>query len=167
VAERWVVNASPIILLAKAEIIHFLPNLCDELIVPAGVLAEVENTHVTDAALQWLKTRGGKFVKPVGAIHPALHMWRGGAGEAEVISWALHNPGFTAILDDRAARSFAARNGVAVLGSLRVVVIAKERGLIPKAKPALERLRGSGAYVSDELIDHAIILAREDLKANR
>jgi predicted nucleic acid-binding protein len=161
VAERWVVNASPVILLAKAEIIGLLPNLCDELVVPAGVLAEIENTDVTDAAVRWLRTGGGKFVKPVGAIHSALVMWRGGVGEAEVISWALLNPGFTAILDDRAARSFAARNGVAVLGSLRVIVIAKNRGFIPKARPALERLRGAGAYVSDELIDRAIILAGE------
>ena len=48
-----------------------------------------------------------------------------------------------------------------VLGSLRIIVLAKERGLIPFARPVLEKLRGSGAYVSDELIDRAIALAGE------
>jgi predicted nucleic acid-binding protein len=43
----------------------------------------------------------------------------------------------------------------------RWVVKAKERGLIPQARPALERLRGRGAYVSNELIDRAIFLAGE------
>jgi predicted nucleic acid-binding protein len=53
------------------------------------------------------------------------------------------------------------RNGVAVLGSLRIIVLAKQRGFIPLAKPALEKLRGVGAWVSDELIDRAIMLAGE------
>ncbi len=81
--------------------------------------------------------------------------------KAEVISWALQNTGFTAILDDRRARTFAEKNHVSVLGSLRVIVIAKERGLISQARPALEKLRGAGAYLSDELIDRAIVLAGE------
>src|SRR2546428_1179226 len=44
------------------------------------------------------------------------------------------NTGFTAILDDRRARSLAIRNGVPVLGSLRVIVLAKQRGSVPAAK---------------------------------
>lgn len=48
-----------------------------------------------------------------------------------------------------------------VIGSLRVIVLAKERGLIPLARPVLEQLRGSGGYVSDELINRAIELAGE------
>ena len=40
-------------------------------------------------------------------------------------------------------------------------MLAKERGFITAAKPALEKLRGAGAYVTDELIDRAIALANE------
>jgi predicted nucleic acid-binding protein len=161
VPDRWVVNASPVILLAKAEVIRFLPQLCDDLVIPAGVLGEVRNIRITDAGRIWLETDGKRFIQPGPAIHPALANWRGGLGEAEVISWALQNPGFTAILDDRRARALATRNGLVVLGSLRVIVLAKERGFIATAKPALERLRGAGAWVSDDLIDRAIALAGE------
>ena len=160
-ADRWIINASPVILLAKAEVIQFLPALCDELVVPAGVEGEVKNIHLTDAGKIWLAGAGGKFIRASPKIHRALVNWRGGAGEAEVISWALQHPGFTAILDDRRARALAERNKVAVMGSLRVIVIAKERGFIPNAKSALEKLRGVGAYVSDLLIDRAIALAGE------
>jgi len=69
--------------------------------------------------------------------------------------------GFTAILDDRRARAFAACNGVPILGSLRIIVMARQRGLIPSARPALEKLRAAGAWVSDKLIDRAIALAGE------
>jgi len=161
VADRWVANASPVILLAKAEIIRFLPQLCDELVIPAGVVGEVQNARITDAGRTWLEGEGKKFIRPAPPIHSALASWRGGAGEAEVIAWALEHPGFTVILDDRRARALATRYGVAVLGSLRIIVLTKQRGFIPSARPALERLRGAGAWVSDELIDRAIALAGE------
>ena len=160
-AERWVVNASPVILLGKAGVIHLLPDLCDELVVPAGVVAEVKSGRMADAGRACLDGDGGRFVQAAPPLHVALASWNGGAGEAEVISWALAHPGFVAVLDDRAARRLAASQGVPLIGSLRVIVKAKERGLIPLARPALEKLRGSGAYVSDELIERAIALAGE------
>ena len=160
-AERWVINASPVILLAKAEVIQFLPRLCDELVIPAGVVAEIQGARISDLGISWLQADGRPFIRPSPATHPALADWRGGRGEAEVISWALLNPGSVAILDDRRARALALRNRVAVLGSLRVIVLAKQHGLISEARPALERLRGAGAYVTDELIDRSIRLAGE------
>ena len=160
-ADRWVINASPVILLAKAEVIQFIPKLCDELVVPDGVVAEIQHARISDAGKQWLDADGREFIRPSPLIESALATWRGGAGEAEVISWAMQNPGFTAVLDDRRARALAQRNGVGVLGSLRVIEITRLRGFIPKARPALEKLRGVGAYVSDELIDRAIVLAGE------
>ena len=160
-ADRWVVNASPLILPGKAEVVRFLPSLCDELVVPAGVVAEVQRGQVADAARRWLATDGGKFVRPAVPIPPALKDWNGGAGEAEVIAWALAHAGFTAVLDDRAARRLAKDHGVPVLGSLGIILKAKEHGLISAVRPALEKLRSGGAYVSDDLIDHAIALAGE------
>lgn len=159
--EKWVINASPVILLAKAEVIHFLPKLCDELVIPSGVVAEVHNIHITDAGRKWLEEDGLQYVRQSPPIHAAMAKWRGGLGEAEVISWALQYPGFIAVLDDRRARLLAKKNNVPLIGSLRVIVMAKERGLIPAAKPALERLRGVGAYLTDELIDRSIAFAGE------
>jgi predicted nucleic acid-binding protein len=159
--DRWVVNASPVILLGKAGVIHLLPTLCDELVVPAGVVAEVQQGRMADVGRGWLEGDGAKFIRPAPTMPSALAAWSGGAGEAEVIAWAMLNPGFTAVLDDRAARRLAAQQRVPVIGSLRVIVKAKEYGLIPAARPALEKLRGSGAYVSEELIDRAIALAGE------
>jgi predicted nucleic acid-binding protein len=101
VADHWVINASPFILLAKAEVIQFLPSLCQSLVVPAGVVSEVQNAHISDVGKSWLEAEGKQFVRPSAPLHLALANWHGGAGEAEVISWALQNRGYTAILDDR------------------------------------------------------------------
>ena len=40
-AERWVVNASPLILLAKINHVHLLGELADLVVVPQAVLMEV------------------------------------------------------------------------------------------------------------------------------
>jgi len=125
VAERWVVNSSPLILLGKAEIISLLPVLCDKLVIPAGVVAELQKGRIADAGRRWLVGDGRKFVQSALAIPPALAGWSGGVGEAEVVAWAMANPGFKAVLDDRAARQMAVRQGVQALGSLRIIVLAR------------------------------------------
>jgi predicted nucleic acid-binding protein len=71
VVERWVINASPIILLAKAEVIHFLPQVCDQLIIPAGTVEEVYRGKMGDAGRVWLEREGKKFV-----VDPALNKFK-------------------------------------------------------------------------------------------
>lgn len=70
--DRWVINASPIILLGKAEVIQLLPKLCTELVIPEGVVDEVENTRISDNGKFWLGDAGKDFVRKVSAIHAAL-----------------------------------------------------------------------------------------------
>lgn len=40
-SRRWVVNASPLILLGKVDQLQLLRDLTDELIIPEGVVQEV------------------------------------------------------------------------------------------------------------------------------
>ena len=158
---RWVVNASPLILLGKAEVIHLLPRLTGELVVPAGVVEEIQRGRLADAGRLWLSTEGSKFVRPNLPTPAVFADWSGGQGEVAVVAWAMKNPEYTAILDDRAARQMARKQGVSVLGTLGVIVLAKEEGLIPLVRPVLDKLRGGGAYLSDELIEQTIALADE------
>jgi hypothetical protein len=94
VANHWVINASPVILLAKAEVIQFLPQLCDELVIPAAVVSAVHNVHISDAGKIWLASDGKNYVKPFSTIHPALANWRGGAGEGEWSDGSRFPPGY-------------------------------------------------------------------------
>jgi predicted nucleic acid-binding protein len=43
-----------------------------------------------------------------------------------------------------------------VIGTVGVLVIARERGLIPALAPLLEALRSSGYYLSEKLIQTAL-----------
>jgi predicted nucleic acid-binding protein len=43
------------------------------------------------------------------------------------------------------------RQGIAVIGSLRVLKEANDRGIMPEVKPVLHDLIAAGMYVSDAL----------------
>ena len=155
--ERWVVNASPLIALARAGHADWLAALCDEVVVPAAVRGEVLAGPL-DAAAQVLA--GDSFaVVDTPAPSPALAGWDLGAGETAVLAWAESRPGWTAVLDDRAARRCAAGLGVPVLGTLSVVARARLRGLTPSAADVLRVIRANGFRIDDAVVAPFLLAA--------
>jgi predicted nucleic acid-binding protein len=59
-------------------------------------------------------------------------------------------------MDDLQGRSAAYMLKLRVIGSVGVLILAKQRGLIPALAPSLETLRASGYYLSDALIQEAL-----------
>ena len=80
-------------------------KLADEIIVPQSVVEEIKTGHSGDPAEQIIST--GQF--PVAEIPalPEILAWDLGKGETAVLSYALANPTWTAIIDDQAARKCA------------------------------------------------------------
>jgi len=60
VSERWVLNASPLIVLARIDRADLLFALADELVVPRVVAAEIKAGPASDRARQVIEA--GKFV---------------------------------------------------------------------------------------------------------
>lgn len=56
-SNKWVVNASPLILLAKVGHLDLLSKLAEEVIIPASVVNEVKQGPPDDPAQQWLAGR--------------------------------------------------------------------------------------------------------------
>jgi len=56
------------------------------------------------------------------------------------------------ILDDKEARKIARKFELKVMGTLGVLLLAKERGLISQVKPYIEMLRKRGFRISDTLV---------------
>jgi predicted nucleic acid-binding protein len=84
-----------------------------------------------------------------------------GAGESAVLTWGYVNPGTEVIVDDLAARRCAAALGIPVRGTLGLVLTAKQQGILPAARPVLEQLRLSGMYLSDRVMNQALVLVGE------
>ncbi len=153
-----VCNASPLIVLAKAELIDILPRLFDSICLPAAVEAEINRGPADDPIRLLLP--GAKWIRRVRLNPPLspLANWQLGAGEAEVIEYARMNPAHSVILDDRAARRAAFGLNLKVYGTLSVLALGSKRGFFPSFRQAAEQVSRFGLYVKPELIDE---IARE------
>ena len=65
------------------------------------------------------------------------------------------------LIDDKRARKIAQLNGIPIMGSLGVLLFAKQRGLLKSIKPAIVTLQSSDIHFSDKLIEKALQLAGE------
>jgi predicted nucleic acid-binding protein len=158
-ADPLVVDASPLIVLARIGRIDLLTVLGTPIHVPESVRLEVQ-AHLDDAAsildsVDWLRT------VPDEERLPLVRSWDLGAGESAVLEWAqAHRPAH-AILDDYAARKLAAVLAVRVTGTLGIALLAKRRGVVRSARSLVEELLQAGLYLSESLIEQALRLVGE------
>ena len=99
-SRKWVVNASPLITLAKISQINLLTQLCSEIVIPNGVVQEINIGTDDDPAKIWVSNEGRLWIREVEHIDTEVACWDLGLGESHVLSWVHSNPGYEAILDD-------------------------------------------------------------------
>ena len=153
--ERWILNASPLIVLARVGYEDLCLKLADSVVVPQAVATEIEAGPERDPARQVLAARRFDVVETPPPTEEVL-AWNLEAGETAVISLGLAQSGQTLILDDGAARRCARSLGLNIKGTLAVVTLAKQRGLIPSAAAVLRLLRSTGFRIDDETIHRAL-----------
>jgi predicted nucleic acid-binding protein len=82
--------------------------------------------------------------------------WDLGKGETAVLSFTLRNEGWTAVLDDQAARRCARSFAIPLRGALGVVILAKQEGLIPSATNVLRALQDAGMRLDSRILRDAL-----------
>ncbi len=175
-AELPAINTSPLIFLTKGGFVDLLLLISSSIIVPDAVAVEIQEygeTDVTAIAVEiqeygetdvtaiTLKNTDWLVVQETPPIPNVIQNWDLGQGESAVLTWGYANPGTEVILDDLAARRCAITLGIPVRGTLGIVITAKQRGVIPAARPVLEQLRLCGMYLSDRVINQALALVGE------
>jgi predicted nucleic acid-binding protein len=141
--------------------LEILREAASEVVVPLAVLSELEAHGVDDTTVTELRRHGWIRVIPAPEIHPSVAAWDLGPGESSVLSMALADPGSWAVLDDGRARRCARGLRIPVIGTLGLILLAKGLGRIPLARPVIDRLKVSGMYLSDEVIDQVLKRAGE------
>ncbi len=160
-ADAAIVNASPLIFLSKAGLIHLLRGVSPQVMVPEPVAMEIGRRGVDDVTAKALAHAPWLISVPVTTIPPLIQSWDLGAGESAVIAYAYKNPGMIAIIDDGAGRRCAEALGVPLSGTLGLVLLAKQRKLIPSARALIGTLKQHGMFLSERTIDRAVALVGE------
>lgn len=147
-----VLDASPLITLARTGSLDLLRQLADQIAIPDAVYAEsVGQTpgrpgSIEIAQADWIIRRTVENRARVQLLHTNV-----GLGEAEAIVLTREIRADAVVLDDATARRLAEQEGCRVVGLLGLLVVAKQHGLLSAVKPLLDTMRNSGFFVGDEL----------------
>jgi predicted nucleic acid-binding protein len=152
----WVINASPLILLGKIGRVALLGELSDELIVPGVVAREVGAKPDGEQIVSEVASLVGTRFEGEITTSPEIAAWNLGRGESQVLAIAGAYPRSRAVLDDLEARRCAQSLGLSLIGTLGVVLRARRKGVIERARPVIEHLRSVGLYASDSLVEQAL-----------
>lgn len=147
-------NTSPIIALDYLKELHLLRELFGVTLIPPAVAREITGRSFPS----WIQVRN--LSQPVSPVILSASL---GAGEREALTLALELEA-DILLDDKAARRIASRLRRPVLGTLGLLLRAKEKGLIPAIRPGLERLRALPFHISPRLHESAISAALKQLE---
>ena len=138
-----------------------LPRLIGEVIVPWEVCQEVAAGHDKDATWVQIQALSGINLRTSPIVIPPLLQAQIDIGEAAVLQTATNERHGAVILDDLKARRIAAMLGLAVTGTLGILIQAKRAGHLPSVKAAIAILENRGMWLDPKLAAKALNLAGE------
>jgi predicted nucleic acid-binding protein len=130
-------------------------------LVPDVVLNEIGGHGPDDPSVQVVRQSPWIQIVSTPTIPDAVLVWDLDAGESAVLAIALQELDSMAILDDQPARRCAQVLNIQTQGTLGLVLVAKQQGLVPAVRPVLEQLRQAGMYLSTRLEDQILTAAGE------
>lgn len=166
-SETWIADSSPLILLAKIGFLPLVPNMTTRLVIPSDVLDEINDAPASDPARQAVRAMAQAQTAVVATprIPPLLAARRLGRGETATLAEALQRredgAPAAAILDDSEARREAKALGIPILGTVGILIRAKDDGIIHALCPYLHQLRAVGMWGSEAFYQQAALSVGE------
>src|SRR5688572_12639880 len=118
-----VCNSSPIIALAQIDALHLLRLLFNHVVIPPAVQGEIQSI----ALPEWIEVQ--PLAQELDARVAAASL---DAGEREALGLALERRADLLVLDDLPARVLAEHIGLPLIGTVGVLLLAKQRGLLER-----------------------------------
>jgi predicted nucleic acid-binding protein len=157
-------DTSPLNYLVMIGEVAILHRLYDRVLVPAEVLAELQDSGAPSEVLQWVRAQPDWLeVRRVDIHHDETALNQLGEGECAAILLAQQESDVLLIIDDAAGREEANRRNIPNTGTLGVLRAAAIRGLVD-LPTALARLAATNFRASKSLLDD---LLAENLERSR
>ena len=144
-------DSSALVALSIMDKLDLLESIFGEIYVPQAVYDEVTISYKP----QSVKLKNFLANKIVN-VEVTISQMGLGDGELEAIALYKDRDAKFLLIDDRRAKSFAKLNDVNVIGSLGVMILAKELGEIETIRKDLEKLLDSDIFISENLINRVL-----------
>lgn len=145
-----IADSTCLIGLERIQRLDLLPKVFEKIMIPPAVQIEVgiEETWI------FIQKPANRHV--VNSLKTQLD-----PGESEAIALALEIPKSLIILDDLSARHIAKQIDITVIGTVGLILKAKQKGIITNVKEILNELVKADFRIAQHLIKTAIELADE------
>lgn len=154
-----VADTSPLNYLIQIDSDHVLPALYEHVLVPSAVMDELRHPKSVAAVRAWL-TRMPSWLKVREVPEPAdARLTRLDPGERQAIQLARQEHADLLLMDEKLGVRIAREQGLAVSGTLGVLVQAANRRLIDIER-ALSALQATDFRCSPSLLEEARRLVR-------
>jgi uncharacterized protein len=145
-----VTNSTCLIGLERIQRLDILPQVFSPSTIPPAVQTEVGITAI------WLTVIAIQNQAVATTLKTQVD-----DGEAEAIALALESGDVFIILDDLNARRVAIQLGLKVIGTVGMLLRAKQQGILSEIKPLLISLNQADFRVSESIIQKALQIADE------
>ena len=130
--------------------VDLLSSLFGEVIIPPAVERELRRTHPAMPGFIQVRVPADRaFIE---------NLWRQlDQGEAEAIALAKELRADRLLIDEKDGRSIARREGLAIIGVLGILLLARRGNLIPSVKDALMRLEHDAGFFIDDVVKASVL----------
>lgn len=151
-----IADSSVIIAFQAVDRLDVLHSIFGEVIIPHAVYQEV-------FAIE--KKKAPAFIKVVKLKNREVFntlFLQLGAGESEVIALALEKKTDKVAIDDKLARRTAEKLGLKIIGTVGILLLAKEKKLVPTVKGMLDAMMKKISFrLSDAVVEKTLKAAGE------
>ncbi len=155
-------DTGPLIALARIQQLGILKELYGQIYITSSTRTELlvkgkgnygyEELRKAD----WIVVREIKDILAVRVLELELD-----SGEAETIILAKEVKADLVLMDESIGRAIAHALGIKVKGTVGLLLIAKQKGLMVTIKPLLNALREKNVWIGDDVYKEALRLAGE------
>jgi predicted nucleic acid-binding protein len=154
-------DASPIIALALCDKLDLLDKLFGHAYIPQAVLNEltIPNKPKAGEISEWAKQRVIQVKNTAAVTALSLNL---DPGESEALSLYWEVAADFLLIDEKKGRTIAIRNGINTVGTIGILLSAKQNGLLSAVKPSLDILIRNDFRISDILYQQILERAGEN-----
>ncbi|MEY4875057.1 MAG: hypothetical protein RL708_206 [Bacteroidota bacterium] len=147
-----IADTSCLIVLSKINELEILQKLFKQILITPEI-----QTEFNEPLPDWIKVENIKDKLLFQSLQLNLDK-----GEASAISLSLEQVDKTIlIIDERKGRKFAQELGIAIIGTIGILLKAKTENIIPSVKEILQKLNATDFRVSEKMIQEILKSANE------